>query len=442
MRTSVFLSALVLLGALTCVSAFAQKQVTTQFLDSQPHPKIRVDFDLPGPAFGPGSVTATIVADVGYFFDYTNKKPVQHYLASAPAYLRNVKVWLKSPSGDKDIYLGTFFDGNTNNNQVNYVAEEYFFYMKQKQFYPYQNNYDNGYYNALNVIKFYFPADIWEPIVSEGLVSFIFEFSDEVNSYYLRYPYSDILLPYYPENFLSVYLDYTEAAVLGDPHFFGWNGEKFDFQGENHHIYNLVSHKDTQVNFQMKQRNFFSVTSLEELESLKHNTYIGSMGIKTKAHQLVLFSGESGFTDAGYIELDGVKHNPVRGNSLLFSDSELTVEWVEPQNDLLLDRDPIAALLEVTAGIFKFRVYFIEHGRNVDTKEWHSHPFRFFDLYASIKEEPHIRGRIHGVLGQTGDKFLSLKPAGQEQWNIEGTFEDYKVSDLFGSDFKFSLFSH
>jgi len=49
---------------------------------------------------------------------------------------------------------------------------------------------------------------------------------------------------------------------------------------------------------------------------------------------------------------------------------------------------------------------------------------------------------MHGVLGQTGDEFLSKKLSGAENWSLEGTFDDYRVSDMFASDFQYNLFAH
>jgi len=166
------------------------------------------------------------------------------------------------------------------------------------------------------------------------------------------------------------------------------------------------------------------------------------MGLKTKSHELLLFSGESGFDDIGYIELDGVRHSVNRNKELVHSDSELTVEWVKPRKDLLNKKDPIAGILHIESGIYSLKVYFIESGRSLENfSEWHSHPFRFFNLFSSISEHDELlRGRMHGVLGQTGDRVLSKHS--EEKWSIEGTFEDYRVSSLFSSDFKFNLFHH
>jgi len=168
------------------------------------------------------------------------------------------------------------------------------------------------------------------------------------------------------------------------------------------------------------------------------------MGFKTKSHELLLFSGESGFDDAGYIELDGVRHSVVRNDELVHSDSELTIQWITPKKDFLNKKDPIAAILHINSGIFAVNIYFIESGRSLENfSEWHSHPFRYFNIFASLNEKDEIlRGRIHGVLGQTGDHNLSLKKLGEEKWSIEGTFEDYRVSSLFSSDFTFNLFHH
>jgi len=129
---------------------------------------------------------------------------------------------------------------------------------------------------------------------------------------------------------------------------------------------------------------------------------------------------------------------------IVHSDAELTVQFITPAHDLHLGKDPIAAIAEITIGIYHLKVYFIESGRNPNNlSEWHSHPFRFFNTYATITEKNiHLRGRMHGVLGQTGDEFLSKKLSGAENWSLEGTFDDYRVSDMFASDFQYNLFAH
>ena len=448
----VTLFAALIFGLVCFVSAFDETFTLTQFLDSQPHPRIRVDFDFPLEAASGGDIDIQLIADFGYY-----KRPGTpiapdrgnsniNYAGSPYDFLRFVKIYLKTPSGTHNLYLGKFFDNNVFNNGF-YLIDSFFYdYDGNNFFIEYNYDYDYGYYNTRNVLQFYIDAPLWQQIAHEGSASLIFEFSPDVASYYLIYPFSNPYNSiYYPdENFLLVHVHYTEAAVIGDPHFRGWNGAKYDFQGENHHIYNLISHRDTQINFQMKQRNFFAVSSLEEIETPSHNTFVGTMGFKTKSHQLVLVSGESGFDDAGYIELDGVRHEITKEKKLVHSDSELTVEFILPTSDLHLDTEPIAAVMEITAGIYQLRVFFIESGRNLQNlAEWHSHPFRYFNLYATITEKNSLlQGRMHGVLGQTGDEFLAKKPSGAENWSMEGAFDDYKVSDLFSSDFKFNVFTH
>ena len=449
MKATLF--AALLLGLVCFAGAFKDSFELTQFLDSQPHPLIRADFDFPTQAAGGGHIEVQVIADLGYYFipfsgGFGNYEI--RYDGSPPAYLRDVKITLRTPSGSHNLNLGTFFDNNVYDDGNYLISSVFYYYDSNTQNFDYLYNfdYDYGYYNTRNVLQFYFAPALWQQIVHEGSASIVFEFSPEVASYYKIYPFNDVYNSfYYPgENFLKVTVTYTDASVLGDPHFLGWNGARFDFQGENHHVYNLISHRDTQVNFQMKQRNFFTVNSLEEIDNLSHNTFVGSIGIKTKSHQLVLFSGESGFDDAGYIELDGIRHEITKENTLVHSDSELTVQFTRPVSDLHLEKDPVAAVMEINAGIYQLRVFFIESGRNLQNlAEWHSHPFRFFDIYASMTEKnPLLRGRMHGVLGQTGDERLSQKPSGSEKWSMEGAFEDYRVSDLFASDFKFNLFAH
>jgi len=52
---------------------------------------------------------------------------------------------------------------------------------------------------------------------------------------------------------------------------------------------------------------------------------------------------------------------------------------------------------------------------------------------------------IHGLLGQTADKDYSPRlrvPHSQQgEGTIEGTYDDYEVSNLFACDFKFNKFT-
>ena len=194
----------ILLNILSFTSCFIQQQTVSQFLDSQPHSQVRVDFDLTQRTSTDGAlITVNLIADLGYYF-VSEGNTQQRYQDDA-SYLRNVDISMKSPSGRININFGKFFNDNTFDNGANYLIDS-FFYTTDFEGY-YNNPNDIGYYNTMMVLLFSVDEKVWESVVGEGQVSFYFTFSSQVNSYYKFYP-SSKAFPFYPENYLAVTVSY------------------------------------------------------------------------------------------------------------------------------------------------------------------------------------------------------------------------------------------
>jgi len=77
---------------------------------------------------------------------------------------------------------------------------------------------------------------------------------------------------------LEVTLRDLSSTGGGDPHFKGFHGQKFDFDGVRGHVYILISNCHIQVN--------------TRFTSIRNLTFMGEIGIMTKDHKMLLTPGE------------------------------------------------------------------------------------------------------------------------------------------------------
>ena len=163
----------------------------------------------------------------------------------------------------------------------------------------------------------------------------------------------------------------------------------------------------------------------------------------TADHTVIVNSGGLFRDDVGFVSFDGVK---MKDGDKIVVDG-LTVSFFTASGSAkdygMKGDDQIAAICHFTLeGLFDFQLFLIEN---------HFNPFlpnvpatskyyrRVIDFNAALLDQERD---CHGILGQTarlqsGDRERSLK-----DWKIEGTEEDYKVTDgLLGKDFTFNKFT-
>jgi len=421
-------------------SSFHVEQVFYDFVTASPSPPLRLSYATPVVARDDMSIVIFITGDFGYEFIQGAPKPAG---ADRNQYL---SINLISPSGIV-IDLGTYFNNNqiddAPNVYVNFPPEFYAIELNggtyQRVAFP--NDGDRGYYNVLNKFAFVIPYDIINPITREGGFIIEFSFSAAVNPWFSPYP----AFNYFGLNELTITLDYFEGGIIGDPHFFGFDGQLFDFQGEANKIYNAISHKDLQLNLKLKEKEFVSVSSMEELNTLAHNTFIGSIGLQTSDFDVAIHSGSSSTEEeAGYVLINH-KMYPIRESGTILEKEGLLIQWANTGSNTLHKSGKVAGGLYVKTPSFDFKVFFLEQGRNLlDLDSWTSHPFRFLEI--SVNHYTEIGEPMHGILGQTAPKkFVTNEVAKLSElaghiFKLEGSNSDYEVSHLFGGDFKFNVF--
>ncbi|KCV72364.1 hypothetical protein H696_01757 [Fonticula alba] len=189
-----------------------------------------------------------------------------------------------------------------------------------------------------------------------------------------------------------------------DPHFMGFNGADYYFEGEAGRSYNIVSDRDVQVNAQFTR-----------LHNLK-GTYMGRVSILVGSHMI-------GFDPHFGAYIDG--ESLADGASIEMSNVDIMYEVVDARPRLTV-RTP--------AWQFVARAK-IEKGLVAES---------YINLHASVVGMP---TDPHGILGQTARFLLEKRAPGSKpeqvrNFSVEGEEPDYELKDgLFGTDFTFNKFS-
>lgn len=211
------------------------------------------------------------------------------------------------------------------------------------------------------------------------------------------------------------------ASVSSDPHFYGFDGEFYDFQGSVDGHYNLISDTNLQV-----------------------NTKFGFW------YKMPAYGG--GGIDLTIMEAMGFK---IGKNKIEFNvDGTAKIDGVLVDGDVFFhtgEGDYIGNLKRLnsfnTKSIEDFGAFIT--GYSLETKAYQfviavctdAIHKPYLNLVATLKDTSR---RPHGVVGQTADgdgmKRMAKKNAKQGEGVIEGNYLDYKVSDLWASDFKFNKF--
>ena len=186
------------------------------------------------------------------------------------------------------------------------------------------------------------------------------------------------------------------AHVWGDPHFVGFEGpsEKYNVQGKNGGVYNILSDKTIQFNAKFTSRGRHGATA------------ISATGIQL-----------------GQDKIDFKLHGPPKINNQEMKKGQTinlakgTVTW-NGENLIIKTNE--------------YTIKSTRHKGYINTKVTVGK-----DGVAADGVMP------HGLLGQTADGDGKVRHGHGEQGQgvIDGTFKNYKVSDIFANDFTFNQFN-
>jgi len=190
----------------------------------------------------------------------------------------------------------------------------------------------------------------------------------------------------------------------GDPHLVGFDGEKYDVMGQAGKTYNMLSDKDLQYN-----------TTFEQWGT-DGATVIGKTGIQVGRDQIYFDRSGNSPTVNGQALKAGDTVPLENGGSAKWDGGKLTVDTGEYTIDL-------------------------------QVKEPNNPKGPYIDSHVSINKGGPLSDFVapHGLLGQTADGVKGEKSTGKDQGKqggtvIDGTVDDYEVSDLWSHDSKFNRF--
>ena len=233
------------------------------------------------------------------------------------------------------------------------------------------------------------------------------------------------------------------AYLEGDPHLFGADGDRADFRGDDHAVYNVLSARDLSLSVRLEHSDYTSPYS----KQLIHGSWVRAAFwvIRTRrSHSLLKISWEAR-VDRAYLEL-------LNGTSGKTQHIELPKHMREPfhVDGVRIERTKSTLTVKTP----RWLTY-------VKKEWWNPHPNI---LRMNIKIHPTratARDAVapHGLLGQTYDRdraalsgrtdSYTKRPKGSPQelftrasaeGAIEGEPNDYKLASPFATAFRFSRF--
>jgi hypothetical protein len=195
----------------------------------------------------------------------------------------------------------------------------------------------------------------------------------------------------------------TSFAALGDPHFTGFDGSFFEYQGECNKYYNIISSKNFQLN-----------SLFTNWPTTPGATAMREVGVKVKT--------DSGFTEIRFDEsgksyVNGENLSEFKSGDFYFGikqkeSNEVYINYLENK------AEGIGLFINGFIICFKGLEIFISYETdNVNAP------------YYNIVGKHNNEMELHGVVGQTANPNL----------NRNENFQDFEVSSLFGSNFKYNL---
>lgn len=197
------------------------------------------------------------------------------------------------------------------------------------------------------------------------------------------------------------------AAVSGDPHFVGFRGQKFLFNGEIDKHFNLLSDSDIQINAFFRYWHTSGNDNLTAIENI--GIVYGDNRIQINANDKCTINGDeilesSNLGDATLKVIDKLK---------------IDVKEYEGFGDFIK-----GYVLETKNYVFMITIC-------TD----HVNP-NFLNFIGTLKNEQVCP---HGIIGQT-TKPSNATDGIQGEGIVEGSYKDYEVSSLWDSDFTFNKF--
>lgn len=195
------------------------------------------------------------------------------------------------------------------------------------------------------------------------------------------------------------------GSSTGDPFLQGFDGRSFDFLGKKDQVFNMITHPDHQLNAAFIDAEFpFFV----------NGTFIGAVGILHRSHQIQAHVLNDGQLD---VIADGVALTPDHRMAL---------------GDAFVELDAFGTSLTFRSELCFWKI------AAVAPYTWQDNFYKaHIDMQLELLKDPTA---MHGVLGQTVNSARGVWPEGDLEFHGEGLAEDYKLSDLLSTDFKFNMF--
>ena len=210
------------------------------------------------------------------------------------------------------------------------------------------------------------------------------------------------------------------ATTTGDPHVVGFNGEEYDFMGDDNVVYNMISTGTTQVNVRMS-------------EIIPERTYMSEIGIKVPNYKFRIWLDEK-----SEIQCE-LNEKPINRNS-----QQETVYFLSG----LKNKDGSD---NMGVAVFNLEDKWV----TIDTGNCKFYIYKETEMYDNTVSCPHLNistivqeigilsdgVKPHGFMGVTANHNTTRDCIGANgEGIIEGEYTDYEVSGIFADDFKFNSF--
>jgi len=216
----------------------------------------------------------------------------------------------------------------------------------------------------------------------------------------------------------NIYFNGTLGRVGGDPHFNGLDGEEFDVMGEPDKWFALVS----DVNFQV---NALFVKGCKS----KDFTAIGS---------IALIIGDQ------RIHINLTCHAMLNETFSLLKVGSVTPIGENGKYGVIHHALPQVYYVDTPDYYLKINPFIIDPGYQKPDMPFYGEDCipGYFNIDLDLENQ---QRKPHGILGQTAhhqhDGYFKLPEINKQgEGEIEGTYKDYIVSDMFSTDFKYSKY--
>lgn len=220
---------------------------------------------------------------------------------------------------------------------------------------------------------------------------------------------------------------FLQSALMGDPHFYGFEGESFFFNGEIGGCYNLFSDDGIQIN---------SLFRYWETSRQDNFTAMEEIGVTIVTSKIPRVKGRK----KGFQRKVDVLKIKITANDGVSVNDEHVCDSLDPIFGFLENLNEYFTEEEIEK--FKRTEGYGEAMSAYVVRFW---PYNFIITRSTdhvnapylnliVRLDGTSESRPHGIVGQTADY------DGKPKEKIDGEESDYKVSDLWANDFKFNKF--